>query len=146
MTRFLTGPWRPALLVVALLTILPGCGKGKLATVTGTVHYQGQPVTGGTFIFSPVGEGQPAAAEIHPDGTYTLGTNGAADGALIGRHRVSYTPPSPPMTEEQRTDRNYTAPPSPYLGLAPREMEIDVNPGKNAVDIELVPASSRKAA
>jgi hypothetical protein len=144
MIRLLTGRSRAALLLLAFLITVAGCGKSKQATVTGTVHYKGQPVTGGTFIFSPVGEGPPAAAEVHPDGTYTVGTNGG-DGALVGRNRVSYTPPSPPLTEEQRSDRNYTAPPSPYLGLIPKDMEIDVNPGKNAIDIELVPAT-RKAA
>jgi hypothetical protein len=105
----------------------------------------GEPVTGGTLIFRPLGAGpddqnpgKPASAEVQPDGSYILGTNGLLDGAKIGRHHVGYTPPLQQLTEQQRTDPTYHAPPPPYVGLVPKTIEVEVKPGPNTIDLELV--------
>ena len=108
--------WRTALLCLALPVGLAGCGGPKLAPVSGKVTCNGEPVTGGTLIFHPVNDGggleagAPASAEVHADGSYTLSTNRLADGAMVGRHHVGYTPPQQTLTEQQRTDRSYVAP------------------------------------
>jgi hypothetical protein len=139
--------WRyAALFCLALPAGLAGCG-GNLAPVTGKVTYAGKPVTGGMLFFSPVGTelnpGRPATAEVQPDGTYTLGTNGTADGVLPGRHRIRYSPPAQQLSEAQRRDRNYTPPPPPYVGLMPKQGEVEVTPQTETIDIELVPALKR---
>jgi len=138
------GLLRASLLSLTLSVGVVGCSGGGLAPVTGKVTYQGQPVKGGTLIFSPVGgekevtTGKSASGEIK-DGTYTLTTNRPGDGAKIGRHRVIFTPPEPERTEEQRTNPKVKTPPTWYVGLAPKESEVTVKAGSNTIDIELVP-------
>lgn len=65
-----------------------GCGRSKLETVpvSAKVTYKGQPLKFGNVLFQP-DVGAPAKAEIQPDGTFTLTTDGQP-GALVGRHRV----------------------------------------------------------
>jgi hypothetical protein len=140
-------PWFPDKVVVLSLVFsaaLIGCdGGAQQAAVSGKVTYMGEAVKGGTLIFGPIGEGnvgQPASANIQPDGTYVLGTNRASDGALIARHRVAFTPPPQELTKEQQTDPTYIAPPPAYMGMVPRQVEVAVKAGKNTIDIELVPA------
>lgn len=98
---------------------------------------------GGTLIFSPVAKDNPlagksAAAEVGVDGTYVLHTNSPSDGAKIGRHHITYTPPAQELTEEQRHDPKYKAPPPRYFGLVLSVDETDVKPGPNTIDLELV--------
>jgi hypothetical protein len=135
-------PWKGAMLGLVFVAAAAGCGSKNNAQVRGTVKFAGGPVKGGTLIFGPVGQGnvgQPASATISPDGTFVLGTNRAADGALIGRHRVVFTPPPQQLTEKQRTDPNYEAPPPDYYGMIPKEVEVEVKPGVNTMEIELMP-------
>jgi hypothetical protein len=138
-TRFFHGFF--SLLAVVLAATLSGCGgSGSLAPVSGKVIYQGQPVKGGSLIFSPVGEGKvgkAGSADVGDDGAFTVKTDAAA-GAGIGKHRVTYTPAEAKMTEEQRKDPKFTPPPSPYLGLAPKDAEVEVKSGANDITIELV--------
>lgn len=88
---------------LALALALFGCGSDHVldtAPVTGTVKCQGQPVPPGTITFSPVGEdgktviGKAASGQVAADGTFTLTTYESGDGAVIGKHIVSYTPAS----------------------------------------------------
>jgi hypothetical protein len=129
-------------LVLSAATI--GCGGPDQASVSGKVTYNGEPVHGGTLIFGPAGEGnvgRPASATIKADGTYVLGTSGATDGALVAKHRVSYTCPPQVLTKEQESDHDYVAPPPPYAGMVPKQLEVQVKSGRNKIDIELVPGS-----
>jgi hypothetical protein len=135
---------RLALLCLALPVVLTGCG-GTNSPVTGTVTFNGSPVEGGTLVFSPMGTGgdspgSPSTAEVKPDGTFKLLTIDNSTGAAPGHHRVVYTPPEPKMTEEQRTNPKYQAPVSPYAGLQPKQVEVEVKSGSNTIDIELVKA------
>lgn len=130
-----------------------GCGSGgPTAPVSGKVRVDGQPVNGGVVTFAPVGTegtvGKPAAGAVQSDGTFVLGTDAKGDGAVIGRHRVIYSPPtveSPPLPEGKHDE----APPaSPYAGLIPKEAEVEVKPGSNEINIDLVrdPAAPPPAA
>ena len=132
---------RPSRLVLLLLVpaVLAGC-SGGMGQVSGKVTYKGAAVKGGTLIFSPTGGGKPASATIKEDGTFTAGTYNPGDGVLVGTHKVSFTAPEPVLTEKQRTDPNYIAPPSPYGGLAPKTTEVQIKSGSNTIDIELGPA------
>jgi hypothetical protein len=128
---------RAALLCLVIPVGLVGCGGVKLAPVSGKVTCNGEAVKGGQLVFGPLnapGEepGRPEAATVQEDGAYTLKA-----GAKVGRHSVSYTSPPAIMTEEQRADRTYNAPPSPYTGLVPKPREVEVKPGENTINLEL---------
>ncbi len=83
---------------LGMLLILPlfaaGCGKGTttLAAARGTVTFHGTPLAGGFIVFTPDaelgGSGPIAEAEIGPDGSFILLTDGQA-GAVPGWHRVT---------------------------------------------------------
>jgi len=140
------GGWRSAfraLVMVALLVVVSGLlGCGGRTPIQGKVTHKGQPVTGGTLVFTPLGgSGKAATAEIKKDGTFSVGTTRAEDGAELGRYRVAFTPPPQELTEEQRKDPKYIAPPPQYMGLAPKDAEVEFKKGAS-VDIELVPASA----
>jgi hypothetical protein len=92
-------PFRCCWLAFPALAIL-GCGGGedKLTPVHGRVFYHGQPLPGGTIVFTPDpergGRGPLACGEIGPDGRYTLHTGGSP-GAVAGWHRVTIAAASP---------------------------------------------------
>jgi hypothetical protein len=81
------------------LALLPlGCGQSgsPLAPVQGRVFYRGQPLLGGTVVFTPDaergGRGPQAWAEIDAQGNYTLRTEGK-NGAVPGWHLVTIAAP-----------------------------------------------------
>lgn len=125
------------LFLVAL--VATGCGGSKVGRVSGKVTVNGREVTGGTLQFSPMGEGKevgkPATAEIK-GGSYTLSTFRNGDGALVGKHRVTYTAPLMPYTREPRPGE--PRPRSGFEGLVVKQAEVEVKPGSNTLDIELV--------
>jgi hypothetical protein len=141
-------PWKSAVFAVTLVISAAGCGA-SLAPVTGKVTWNGEPVKGGTLIFSPVTEsanapGRPGSAEIQSDGTFVVSTERPRDGAVVGRHRITFTPPPQELTQEQRTDPTYIAPPPPYMNVQPREAEVEIKSGSNTVEIQLVPMNLRR--
>ncbi len=79
---------------VCVAVLAAGCSRGQpaLAPVGGRVFYRGQPLAGGTIVFTPDpergGSGPMASAEIGPDGHYALNT-GQQKGAVPGWHRVT---------------------------------------------------------
>lgn len=76
------------LLWSALTLAEGGCGRGpEMAPVSGKVTYNGQPLKFGSVTFQPQ-KGQPARGEILSDGTFTLSTFKAGDGAAVGTHKV----------------------------------------------------------
>jgi len=78
-------------LILAFLAASSGCGGGpQLAPVKGRVLYNEKPLPFGSVMFQPA-SGQPARATIRTDGSFVLGTFGAADGATVGPNRVRVT-------------------------------------------------------
>lgn len=134
-------PLKLAGFCLVLVAFLSGCGE-NVARVKGTAAYKGAPVKGGTVIFSPIGAGlepgSPATADVKSDGTFRMVTNTGSDGAIVGKHRVSYTPPAQELTEEQRKNPKYIAPLPPYMGLVAKQTEIEIKPGDNTIEIELI--------
>lgn len=131
-----------------VLTVL-GCGSGAdekpTAQVQGKVTHDGQPVSGGSVTFVPAGgedgkPGKPASGTVQSDGTYKLSTYGTDDGAVVGKHRVSYSPPTSDAAAPAEGEHG-EAPKSPYDGLKPKTAEVEVESGGSTIDIELVPAS-----
>ena len=111
-------PLRCGLILAALAVV--GCGQDdSLTPVRGRVFYRGQPLPGGTIVFTPDaergGHGPLAYGEIAADGHYYLCT-GDKRGAVPGWHRVTIAPPalaaapgqtaSPPAVELPRKYRD----------------------------------------
>lgn len=139
----------PIVLVTFCLTGLVGCGGSEdfpTTPVSGKVAYNGQPVKGGSVTLSPIAGsegkpagqpvGKPATAEVGDDGTFTLSTYSDKDGAVLGKHRVSY---SPPVAEVENTSSggHSQAPKSPYAGLTPKQLEVEISEDTNELTIEL---------
>jgi hypothetical protein len=90
------------------LSLFSGCFSGEfsLAEARGRVVCKGQPVAGGSITFSPLAEtagpetGKAATASVGADGTFVLTTQRSFDGAIVGKHRVQYTPPEEGNEEE----------------------------------------------
>jgi hypothetical protein len=126
---------------LAAVALLLGCGSSDKGKVSGTVKYEGQPVTGGSISFAPVldpaksSAGRVATGAVRSDGGFTLSTDADEDGALIGRHEVIY---SPPAVGGESADPAVAK--SPYDGLVPREPQVEVKGGENSFAIELVKA------
>src|SRR5579884_1066901 len=57
-------------LLFGLSALVAGCGKG--GTVSGTIYYKGEPVSGGTVYFYPKAQSGNFASVIGRDGTYTI--------------------------------------------------------------------------
>ncbi|TWT85332.1 hypothetical protein Pla123a_01390 [Posidoniimonas polymericola] len=82
---------------LTLLLVCGGCGGSPydLAPATGSVTIDGQPFGHGKVMFAPVSQGsqvevgKPAFGLLNPDGTFTLSTYAADDGAVIGKHWVT---------------------------------------------------------
>lgn len=136
-------------LTLVACAALTGCGDGTTkSTVTGTVTYNSQPVKGGSVTLTPIAAGEdgplmrPASGNVNPDGTFVLGTETTDDGASIGKHRVSYSPPddSGERPEWDGTGEPPKVQPSEYAGLVPKVLEFEVKSGENVLPIELVPA------
>ena len=71
-----------------------GCGPQHgmtLGQVKGRVLFEGKPVTRGTVMFLPEGEGATAMAVIDAEGNYVMETAEPGDGAVVGLHKVAVT-------------------------------------------------------
>lgn len=134
------------LAITAILTV--GCGKkGEFDTapISGTVTFEGQPVTEGTIDFVPAPGtgtstgGKPAAATVNADGTYSADTYGNGDGVVPGMKRVRYSAPLPADTREAAQ-----APPSKYIGMEIEPNEIEVSASGGEFNFELKKPSKKK--
>jgi len=106
-SRRLIGAW--------MLALIAGCGGGGLpgmVPISGKVYYQGKPLAEGTVLYSPVdANGRQARGELQSDGTFTLTTLKADDGALPGEYRVVILAYAPHPGEPGRGDVPMNAPP-----------------------------------
>ena len=96
--QFSTG--RLVLLALCTAIGLSGCDSGSVLTyrVVGKVTFpDGTPLAGGWVEFKPVDSEHRVSArgQIHPDGTFELGTFEEADGAIVGKHQAVVVPPLP---------------------------------------------------
>jgi hypothetical protein len=89
--RSLRRTWAAALLLLAALCGCTGGGETPVP-VKGKVTYKGAALQGGTIVFIPDTargtHGRLATADIQPDGTFALKTDGVL-GAVPGWHRVT---------------------------------------------------------
>ena len=165
----------------AALVVVPavGCGnKYQMAEVRGRVTCDGKPATGGEVAFEPIDDpartgrppgraGRTSHGIVQDDGSFTLvcdlipdsGVGHKGPGALVGPHRVFFTPPPtkrPTMSAESRKvleevgqpgelkafEEAYAKipiyPPLPCgTGIDPGEVEV--KPGQNEFEFKLQP-------
>jgi hypothetical protein len=114
------------------------------ARVSGLVTVDSRPVSGGSIVLAPVAEGEqkipgkPSAANVAEDGTFALEIEPGSQG-LAKRFWVRFSPPAlPPMS----VDEAMKAVPR-YLGLIPKEGQVEIAPGRNRIDVTLVPARGK---
>ncbi len=132
------------LLACAALTFA-GCGKQPfpLAYTTGVCTCQGEPMTGGLLILSPIHDpeihgakrlvGKPAQGIIQPDGSFVLTTYKTNDGAVVGKHAVELS-----LAVLDDDD------PKPPCRFAAQGLVVEIGPGKNQIEIELATVSPGK--
>ena len=79
-------------LFVVCALFLAGCGgedRPPLATASGIVKLDGEPVEGATVSYLPVEGGRPGSGITDAQGRYTIKTFEDDDGAIVGDHKVS---------------------------------------------------------
>lgn len=124
------------------LVFAVGCEESKtnVGRVEGIVRLDGKPLTGGKIQFLPPA-GRSAIAEIRSDGTFTLGTFGNSDGALIGTHKVAVIAfePGPAGRPDPAKPRSPLKPlvPERYLAAGTSGLTYEVKPGLNRAEFEL---------
>lgn len=97
-------PMGGLLLVVGWLAAgVAGCGKSgpQTVSVTGTVTYQGKPVSNGTVSFLPVDpqKGRSAMGKIDPNGRYVAMTSETIKGLLPGEYIVTVSAFKTPIAD-----------------------------------------------
>lgn len=82
--------WAYLVLTLCAAVVSLGCGEDgpKMATVSGTVNYKGQPLKKGKIQFEPE-SGRTAYGEIVEGQIKNVKTYEPGDGAVVGTHRVS---------------------------------------------------------
>ena len=117
-------------LLIGTLTLVASCGSDRLPTyeVTGKVIFSdGTPLPGGWIVCESVEHGLAARGIIETDGSCRLGTYGATDGAVAGRHLLAITPAPPPGYDPDSGD---AAPliDSRFTHMDTSGLEIEVRP------------------
>ena len=117
-----------------------------MGKVAGKVTYNSQPVKDGDLTFVPVPgpadkdtPRQPGVAAIE-NGSFTATTTKPGDGLGVGKYSVSFNPRNPPfeMPEYDGSGPPPEAPKSEYIGLVPKETQVEIKAGSNDLNIELV--------
>ena len=112
-----------------------GCGGGEdigpTGTVTGTVKFQGTPVTGGMVTFSKPGE--QGAGQIGADGKYSIAWRGT-DQVPVGQYGISIYPPS--SGDSTTSNPNF---PEKYYDATTSGLTGEVKEGPNTIDLDMQP-------
>jgi hypothetical protein len=84
-------PYVSYFLLIGAALFSSGCGEGgpSVASVSGTVTYQGQPVADAMVTFIPE-KGTPGNGQTDASGKYTISTRGK-NGAVLGLNKVTVT-------------------------------------------------------
>jgi hypothetical protein len=113
----------------------------ETAPVHGAVTLDGKPLAGGGVMFVP-DRGRGAVGAIASDGTYTVGTYGETDGAIVGRHKVAVFPGSDTSQFEDLSaqPKTPTIPPR-YQSAVTSGIEVEVKADQdNTLNIRLTSA------
>ena len=119
--------------VVLVLAVYSAGRPNRLVNATGTVTWDGKPVTVGAVM--TVLESDPTFSSIGPldeNGRFVLSTYGNGDGTATGRHKLVVASfgdgmPPPPLVPAEYTQ----------LKTTPLVIEVSADPAKNNFDIRL---------
>jgi hypothetical protein len=134
--------WIKAVLAAWLACALVGCGKAYYP-VTGAISLNdGSPLTKGLIIFERVDDGPTVTSrgEIQPDGRYSLSTDETGDGAPVGRYKVVINPLDTSDVPDEQKVLPFDV---KHLNIETSELEFEVRPQANVIDIKLAPARKR---
>jgi hypothetical protein len=126
-------PLRCGLFLLALAVL--GCGRDEdLTPVRGQVFFHGQPLPGGTIVFTPDadrgGRGPLAYGEIGGDGRYALRT-GEKLGTAPGWYRITIAPPARAVAPGQAVVPPAVELPRKYSDPEQSGLLREVQPGKS---------------
>lgn len=161
----LSSRWLPHLTVACVLGTLMiyGCGpkpvrppQSEQASVTGSVMFEGKPVTlDSTVVFYCKDKDATAAGKLDSLGKFSLKGAQSSVGIPVGRYVVMVSPPEPPMTTSaaadvnspeyqkkmmQGTVENPEPPkdiPATFLSLDKSTLALELKAGPNSFDIDL---------
>ena len=129
--------------VVLLLCAFAGCSN-RGYPVSGTVTFKdGTPLNGGRVIFEAKGGSEGGSAVIDSgDGTFAIGQDPSEPGLRAGKYTVFVIPPSPekivdPVTGSHSEARSTTAIHPKYLSGGTSDIEVEINPGENDLEIKI---------
>ncbi len=129
-------------IIAAVALVVSGCGGGpSTVPVSGKVTYQGKPLEFGTVMFQAE-SGPIAKAEIQPDGTFTLTTDGDP-GAVVGMHQVrvacfsNQAPDSPPPPPDREPTLGRPLIPIKYNNFDQSGLVVEVTKGMEPVELNL---------
>jgi hypothetical protein len=112
-----------------------------MGRVSGTVTYQGKPVTAGTVSFVATDTTRPNAnGNIGPDGSYTLQTTEPGDGAQVGDYKIVVSGKNPDELNNPLPGapiKVKSVLPSKYEKPDTSELKATVAPGSQSIPIEL---------
>lgn len=140
---------RPSRLAAGIVLVLvAGCAQGvpkadieKTVAARGILTYQGQPLEFYQVMVLP--EWRRAASGItNADGAFVLGTNGAGDGAVAGRHKATVVYVGPPPGPEKGMD-DFSPPPPPKIKIPDKyaraetsDLEVEI-PAQGTSDLKI---------
>lgn len=126
-----------SLLALLILGCL-GCGgssdRPKLGQVTGTVNYNGKPITEGEIVFYPE-KGRSAAGQIKNGKIENVTTFDNNDGASVGKMKVTVSAMDGPKNDMYKTPKLLT--PLKYSSLEMTDLSTEIKPGANSVAFDL---------
>lgn len=127
--------WSRSATLFVVAAALAGCG-GKTVPINGKVKFKdgsdAAELAGYAIAFEAEGVKASGVGEIQPDGSFTISTFGANDGALPGKHRVSISPPSSPDPDKPPQKSKL---PAKYENPSTSGLAVEVKPGEGAVEI-----------
>ena len=117
--------------VAAAVSGVCGCGEPsakieKTVRVRGVLLHRGSPLAYYQVMCHPEDGRRPAAGVSDEQGQFVLGTNGAEDGAVVGKHRVTVVYLGKPLPERDGMI-DFSPPPPPKIKIASKYNHADTS-------------------
>lgn len=112
-------------------------GYPPLGLVSGTVTFEGQPVSGVIVTFQPRESGRSSSGTTDAAGHFALEFTEVAKGAMVGRHQVSFEKPPTEDDLKAPAPSKRSRKPEGLASALGRQTECEVLPGRMTFDIEL---------
>jgi hypothetical protein len=137
--------WCGLRILAALCALtIAGCGSagdrdaGPSGAVSGTVTFEGQPVTEGSVQFYSEEAGSGGTGSLDQTGRFTI-----TEPIPVGTYKVSITPPEEPAPESETGEfavpKEYSNIPESYRSELTTSLTADVTKGDNTVEFDLKP-------